>query len=70
MGAKKPKASKAKAGSKVSKTISTAKSLLSGGKSSSGKRRSSKMTPERLSKKILVEKLKKRLFRIKYGGGR
>jgi len=70
MGQKKPAAKKAKK-STGSKIVKTAVSALSGMKSSSGGgRRSKRMTPEKLSKAILVEKLKKRLFKIKYGGGR
>ena len=70
MGQKKP-AAKRSAKSTAGKVVKTAVSALSGMKSSSkGGRRSKRMTPEKLSKAILVEKLKKRLFRIKYGGGR
>ena len=69
MGQKKPAAKKSKG--TAGKVVKTAISALGGMKSSSkGGRKSRRMSPERLSKAILVEKLKKRLFRIKYGGGR
>lgn len=52
--------------SKVAKTAKSAISSLSA-KRSTGKRRG-RMTPERLAKKILVERLKKKLYKLKYGG--
>ena len=69
MGVKKARKSSAKGGGvkKVARAIAD-KYYNSGNKTKRpGK---SRMTPERLSKKILVEKLKKRLYQIKYGGRR
>jgi hypothetical protein len=70
MGVKKAKkATKAKKSGGVAKVAKTAVSALSGikGKASTGGRRR-RMTPESLSRQILILKLKKRLFRMKYGG--
>lgn len=64
MGQTRGKKQKSKAGRKDVMTKAANKLF---GKNGGKKRR---MTPESLSKKILVEKLKKRLFKIKYGGGR
>ena len=68
MGVKKAAKSTAKKGT-VKKAATTALSALSGlkkGKGGGGRRR--RMTPESLSRQILILKLKKRLFRMKYGG--
>jgi len=62
MGAIKSKKSR---GSKVAKGLKKVSGMLKG--KSGGKRRS-RVTPEKLAKKILIEKLKKKLYKMKYGG--
>jgi len=49
-------------GSRIAQTISPS------GRSRAAGRKSSKMTPERLAKKILVERLKKKLYKKSQNG--
>ena len=69
MGVK--KAGKAKKAKKSGGVIGRVKSAIAGkiygSKGSSGRRRS-RQTPEKLAKQILILKLKRKLFRLKYGG--
>jgi len=54
----------------IKKAAKGAKGLLgavSGKRGGTGRRRS-RLTPEKLAKKILVERLKKKLYKLKYGG--
>lgn len=70
MGIKKAKP-KAKKSSGVLGKVKSAiggKLGLSGKKSSSGMRRRSRLTPEKLARQILILKLKRKLYRLKYGG--
>jgi len=67
MGVKKAKVSKNKV-SKVSKVAKTVGSALGLGSKKTGGKRRSRLTPERLAKQILVVKLKKKLWKAKYGG--
>jgi len=72
MGIKKIKVGKTT--KKAGGLIKAAKTTLGGvvsaisGKRAGGGRRRGKMTPERLARKILVERLKKKLYKLKYGG--
>ncbi len=70
MGVKKAKKAKSVKSGGVAKVAKSALGAISGikGKASSGVRRKRRMTPESLSRQILILKLKKRLFRMKYGG--
>lgn len=68
------KGAKKAGGSALSKVASSAgglvglgKNVLSGGSRSSGKRRH-RETPEKLMKKILILKLKRKLNKLRYGG--
>lgn len=66
MGAvKKSKTKKSKG--VLSKVKSAIGSKLGGSRSSGGRRRS-RLTPEKLARQILILKLKRKLFRMKYGG--
>lgn len=74
--AKKSKSKKSKGsfGGVVSRTAGTMSSLgsriastVTGGGARTGGRRS-RETPEKLARKILILKLKKRLYKLKYGG--
>jgi len=65
------KAKKVKVPKSATSSISSALGAVIGGKSSSrggSGKRSHKQTPEKLAKQILILKLKKRLFKMKYGG--
>ncbi len=69
MGVKKGKA-KPKKG-KISSAVGRVTSAIGGKiglKSGSGLRRKSRLTPEKLARQILILKLKRKLFRLKYGG--
>ena len=68
MGVKKA-ATKKKSGGVLGKVAKKAKTVVSAvtGKKVYGKRRS-RVTPEKLAKKILILRLQKRLYRMKYGG--
>lgn len=64
-------AAKSGGGGLVKSAISAGSSLLGGGSSrggGGGRRR--RRGPEYWAKKVLVEKLKKRYWRVKYGGSR
>ncbi len=65
MGTKKS-SSKGKKGSVVSKVKSAIGSKLGLKAKSSGRRR--RVTPEKLARQILIYKLKKKLYKMKYGG--
>lgn len=68
MGIKKGKTKTKKTKSIGGKIVSAGKSLLSGKSSKGGGRRRSRLTPEKLAKQILVLKLKRKLWKLKYGG--
>jgi hypothetical protein len=61
-----------KSKSAISNVISGASSLIRGAtgvkRASGGMRRHHRVTPESLAKKILILKLKKKLYKMKYGG--
>lgn len=69
MGSLKKK-SKSK-GSKLGGLVKTGRKVLgltSGGSKGTGRRSSRRKSPEYWAKKVLVEKLKKRYFKLKFGG--
>lgn len=67
MGLKKKTTKKAKTG-KAGKVVGSIKSALTG--RSSGGRKSRKHGPTWYANKILIEKMKKKLNKLKYGGMR
>lgn len=69
MGVKKAKKSKrVKSSGVISRVKSALGSKLGVSSSRSGVRRRTRLTPERLARQILILKLKRKLFRLKYGG--
>lgn len=72
MGVKKAKSKTTKTKAKASGVLKTASSLgskLMGGTSrAKGGVRRSRQTPEKLAKKLLVIKLKKKIWKAQYGG--
>ncbi len=68
MGTKKTKTKSSKKSSLGSRAVSAGRSLLSGSKSKGGGKRRSRQTPEKLAKAILILKLKRKLWKMKYGG--
>lgn len=72
MGAIKRSKSKSRSsrggGSSLGSVISGASSLLSGKRGGGGGRRNRGKGPQYWANKVLVAKLKKKLYKIKYGG--
>jgi len=69
MGAKKAKKTSSKKSSGVLGKVKSAIAGKIGVKSKGGGgRRRRRMTPESLARQILILKLKRKLFRLKYGG--
>lgn len=69
MGVKKSRSKKSsKIGRAAKSAVSAVGGLLGGKSRGGGMRRRSRETPEKLAKKILILKLKKKLYKMKYGG--